>query len=278
MKGKNSIEIPSYTLEIFSDASLSGWGAVCNNQRVNGFWTADDKNHHINYLELKAALLGLQCFANDYKNISILMRIDNTTAISYVNRMGGIKYQRLNAITREIWQWCELRNILIFASYISSKNNVEADFESRKLEPETEYALSDVAFSKIIEFFGMPEVDLFACCSNKKCTRDFSWKGDPGSEAIDAFTVSWEKMYFYAFPPFSIILKMLRKIKRYKAQGIVVVPSWPAQPWYPLFCRMLRNDSIKLKPNKNLLIFCNRQYHPLRRSLSLEAGILSGKL
>ena len=123
----------------------------------------------------------------------------------------------------------------------------------------------------------MPEVDLFASCSNRKCTRYFSWKIDPGSEVIDAFTVSWEEMYFYAFPPFSIILKILRKIKRDLAQGIVVVPSWPAQPWLPPFRHMLRKDSIKLKPNKDLLISCNSQYHRLWRSLSLEAGILSGK-
>lgn len=70
-----------------------------------------------------AAFFGLQCFAEDLHDTNILLRIDNTTAISYINRMGGIQFKNLNDITRQIWEWCESRNLWIFASYISSKKN-----------------------------------------------------------------------------------------------------------------------------------------------------------
>ncbi|KAL7300728.1 hypothetical protein TKK_0006707 [Trichogramma kaykai] len=121
--------------------------------------------------------------------------------------MGGTRFAHLHSAAREIWQFCEERNIWIFASYISSSNNFEADEESRRVEPETEYSLSDSSFEVIIKRWNRPEIDLFASRSNAKCNRYVSWKRDPSSEAIDAFTLSWANLFFYAFPPFSIILK-----------------------------------------------------------------------
>ncbi|CAG4957938.1 unnamed protein product [Colias eurytheme] len=106
----------------------SGWGAVCNNMRANGHWKESELKYHINYLELKAAFFGLKCFAYNVTNCAILMRIDNTTAISYINRMGGIQFPHLNELTRSIWQWCEERDLWLFASYINSK-------EIKKLTP-----------------------------------------------------------------------------------------------------------------------------------------------
>ena len=66
-------------------------------------------------------------------------------------------------------------------SYIKSKDNSEADWKSRKLQPETEYELSNSTFNKIKRAFGLPEIDLFASRTNKQ---------DPKSETIDAFTIS----------------------------------------------------------------------------------------
>ena len=86
-----------------------------------------------------------------------------------------------------------------------------------------------------------------------------------------------KNFFFYAFPPFSIILRTLRKIKKEKAEGIVVVPDWPAQPWYPLFHSMLEAEPIKFKPNIDLLSSCNREPHTLWKRLTLVAGRLSGK-
>lgn len=77
---------------IFTDASLTGWGAVCETKRVNGFWTLQEKSKHINYPELLAVFFALKCLASNWHDCHILLRIDNTTAISYINRMGGIQY------------------------------------------------------------------------------------------------------------------------------------------------------------------------------------------
>lgn len=191
--------------------------------------------------------------------------------------MGGVKFQKLSDLARTIWEWCEEREIFIFASYIASKDNVEADFESRKRNFETEFELSDVVFQKIVEKFGYPDIDLFASRINTKCEKYVSWTKDPGSFAVDAFTISWKERFFYAFPPFILITKILQKIKAEKAEGIVVVPQWPAQPWFPLFLSLLKSDVLTFKSKSNTLLLPDRKPHPLWRSLTLVAGRLSGR-
>ncbi|XP_044586107.1 uncharacterized protein LOC123266143 [Cotesia glomerata] len=197
---KNQIRTLSYRLEIFSDASLTGWGAHCNGENAHGFWTQAERKLHINHLEIIAAFLALKCFAKDYKNCEILLRIDNTTAISYINRMGGVQYVELNKRARDIWTWCEERKIWIFASYIPSRENTEADRESRRANVDTEWELEDQSFQKIVNKWGTPLIDLFASRNNTKAKWFCSWKRDPEALYIDAFTVNEASTSENSFP------------------------------------------------------------------------------
>lgn len=274
----NPIRDGKFSLEIFSDASLTGWGVMCNGERSNGFWDSVESQNHINQLELKAAFIGLQCFASNIRSSEILLRIDNTVAISYINRMGGIQYTHLNDIARRIWKWCEERQLYVFASYIKSKDNVEADEESRRMNIDTEWNLSTIAFNNIVDEFGQPEIDLFASRLNTKCQRYISWKRDPSAFNVDAFTIDWSPYFFYSFPPFSLILKCLRKIINDKATGIMVVPHWPSQPWFPLFKSLMAREPIYFYPDRNLLLSPSREPHPRWRKLTLVSCQLSGLL
>lgn len=271
------VRFGQYSLEIYSDASRTGWGISCADQTASGRWSQDELVHHINYLELQAAFFGLKIFAKDLSNCEILLRIDNTTAISYINRMGGIQFPHLNSLSRRIWQWCEQRDIFIFASYISSTDNYIADQESRRINIDVEWELTDKAFSKICRFFGHPEIDLFASRLNKKCHRFVSWHRDPEAFAIDAFTLSWSDCYFYIFSPFCLILRVLQKIVNDKGEGIVIVPLWPSQPWYPLYKKLLISDTIIFSPDQKWLSSPYSSEHKLQQKLTLVAGLLSGR-
>jgi len=110
---------------ISSDASLTGWGAHHEGVTAHGLWSTDERKFSINYLELLASFFALKCFASNLHSCKILLRIDNTSAIAYINRTGGIQFPHLSELARQIWQWCESRKLWIFASYIQSKLNVE---------------------------------------------------------------------------------------------------------------------------------------------------------
>ena len=56
---------------------------------VGGRWPPGEEISHINVLELYASKLVLQSLAKSFNNGHIKILLDNTTAISYLNRMGG---------------------------------------------------------------------------------------------------------------------------------------------------------------------------------------------
>lgn len=270
------IKQPNFAFEIYSDASTTGWGTYCEGQRTRGFWNEEESHKHINYLELLAALYSLQSFTRDVYNKHILLRIDNKTAISCINKMGSTQYKTLNSITSQIWEWCENRNLYVFASYIASADNHRADVESRCLSVETEYKLNTKTFTHITKKLGSPTIDLFASKINAKCQNYCSWSPDPNSLVVDSFTIKWDFLG-YAFPPFAIIAKVLAKIIEDGATIILVVPYWPTQPWFPLFKKLCIEPPVFCRPSKQLLLSPLRQQHPLHKSLTLVAGKLSGR-
>ena len=94
---------------------------------------------------------------------------------------------------------------------------------------------------------------MFASNINYQFHTYFSYKADPKAKAVDSFTVSWHSLKFYAFPPFSIISRTLKKIKAEKAEGILVVPYWPNQVWFPVLFKMLIDIPMSITSTKNIL-------------------------
>ena len=89
---------------IDTDASLIGWGAVCSAVTAQGSFTPSDvysAEGNINVLELLAVKYGLQSFASIIKNRHILVRCDNSTAVSYISNMGGTHSRLCNAVAKE---------------------------------------------------------------------------------------------------------------------------------------------------------------------------------
>ena len=125
-------------LTITTDASKTGRGAVCGHVSTGGYWSHLEAENHINILELVLAYLGMQTFAKRKTNFHVRMKIDNTTAVSVINRMGTSHSTECNAIGKNIWEWCIDRNIWVSAAHISGKCNPIADSESRKDHRELE--------------------------------------------------------------------------------------------------------------------------------------------
>jgi hypothetical protein len=76
-------------MDFYSDASLSGWGAVCNGVTTNGSWTLSDNHRHINLLELLGAMFAIQAFLGHSSGILVRLILDNAMAVAYINHGGG---------------------------------------------------------------------------------------------------------------------------------------------------------------------------------------------
>ena len=92
-----------FSLIVESDASLLRWEATCDGHPAQGQWSPLEVSRHINYLELLPAFYGLQTFANA-QHIHVQLKLDNSTANSYLSNMGGIKSDNLNSLVQQLWE------------------------------------------------------------------------------------------------------------------------------------------------------------------------------
>ena len=274
------IRRPPIDLWIECDASLKGWGVSVQSRgtATGGAWSQLEAIQHINYLELLATFLGLKTFFSDSENIHIGVKSDSSTAVYYLNAMGGMASLLLDDLTKEIWEWCFSRNIFITAQHIPGILNVEADKWSREFVSSAEWKLKPCIFTRLCSHFFTPDVDLFASRLNNQIPRYFSWLPDPGAFRVDAFMHSWSSLQPYIFPPFSILGRVLIKITEDEVdKAIIVVPFWPSQHWYPLLLAALVSFPVRLPHHRDLLTLTpDGSPHPLRR-LCLIACEVSGK-
>ena len=138
-----------------------------------------------------------------------------------------------------IWQWCISKNIWISDAFIPGTKDIIADKKSCLFDDNTEWTLDHSIFQKICITFFKPDTDLVASRLNNKCEKYIAWHPDPYAFAVDAFSEKWANMNFYCFPPCSLIGKVLPKIIHDQANGILIVPVWTTQAWFPAALRMV---------------------------------------
>lgn len=148
-------DLPKVT--ITTDASLLGWGAVLGHRSIGGRWSAEERNNHINILEMMAIFQAIKSFILEISNNHIMILCDNTTAVSYITNMGGIKSISCDKVSKQIWLFC-IKTIWLSCSHIPGKLNTLADLKSRKFNDKLEWKLNQKVFYKLCA----PDIDLFA--------------------------------------------------------------------------------------------------------------------
>ena len=139
------------------------------------------------------------------------------------------------------------------------------------IHPMVQFAIERIKFT--------PDIDLFASKLNKPFHENCSYRSDPDATYIDAFSISWEKLKIYCFPPFSCVLLAIQKIKEEQATGILIVPNLPTQPWYPLVKHLLVAPPHICRSSPTLLHIpaAPEEQHPLATKLELMICHVSGK-
>ena len=247
--GRTTLRRP-IQITIQSDASLAGWGAVCSGVKTGGSWTPQEREMHINCLELLATELAMKSFIKDHRGVSVLLQLDNSTAVAYINNLGGTVSPLLTSMARSLWLWALERDIVISAQHIPGVSNTTADLESRVERDRSDWMLVPAVFQKINQIFGPLEIDLFASRLTHQLPRFFSWRPDPQAEAVDAFQQDWSQLRGYANPPWCLVGRVLNKVRTQQAQLVLVAPVWRGQSWYPVLLGMLREFPRLLSPQQ----------------------------
>ena len=274
------IRYPKISTTIYTDVSLEGWGASMGNVSPGGAWLPDERLMHINVLELKAILLVLKSFVKiNHKHIKIMS--DNTTAIHRINKMGTSHSMECHHQVLKIWEWAVINKNYLSAAHIPAKLNTVADKESRSNHVDTEWMLQSKFLNLVLQHLCFkPEIDLFATNINIQFGKYAAFRPDPGEVYIDTFSIDRSDLKFYAFPPISVIPRVVSKVKQDSAEGIIVAPFWPTQVWYPAMLKMLITTSVLLNSRKSLLVLPQtpNQVHPMWKKMSMLVVHLSGSL
>ena len=161
-KGR-SITSWNTSITLTTDASKSGYGGhLSKKETFQGIWSRKESLLHINVLEMEAVMLSIQHFLPKLVGKNVLIRLDNSTVVRYINKQGGTHSPQLCMRTWKLWQLALDNQMLLKAAHIAGKKNILADRLSRfKVQP-TEWTLNKKIVLKLFTIWEVPHIDLFA--------------------------------------------------------------------------------------------------------------------
>ena len=125
------------------------------------------------------------------------------------------------------------------------------------LRSNTEWQFSLSFFKHVVNRIeGLVDIDIMASWTSCQVSTFVSQQPDQESVAVNCSTINWSSLMFWSFPPFSLILWVLMKVREYEATGMLVVPNCPPPPGYPQVMHLLIDWS---RPH----IFFQRSQDPL---------------
>lgn len=229
-------------IDVFTDASQEAWGIVYEDQEISKPWSPEEYPHHINYKELKVIWYLIQ--RPDMRGRTIQVICDNTTAIAQINKFGGTRSPQLLELATSIWDFCIKTGTRLMTTYVPSQFN-PADSPSRRMTAQLEWSINSSFFQHLDSVWGPHSVDLFASAGNAKVPRYISWLHEDTAWKQDAFSCSWKNLgRMYVCPPWSLLNRVMEKIRIDKAQATVITPDWPSMIWYPTVKTMSISNPI----------------------------------
>ena len=126
----------------------------------------------------------------------------------------------------------------------------------------------------IFNTLGRPHVDLFASATNAVLPTFCTRFPHPKAWGTNAFSLSWKGMHAYAYPPISLIRKVLAKLEEEPCKLLLVAPLWPRQHWFQRLLGLLIAPP-RLLPGRKDLLQQGRNQFPQPENLHLTAWLLS---
>ena len=232
------LKVPTPNLELFTDASLHGYGAIMGDKTMAGTWTRRYKEKHINSLELEAVRRALLTFADLVVSNTVRVHSDNSTTVACLKRQGSLKSRTLNKLTAKLVSWADKNSVTLIPVHIQGYRNVEADALSRKdLTHASEWSLSSKEFHRVVTWSKLtpPWLDLMATDKNKQTDSFICPYPHPNAAAVDALNTPWNYTgTLWIYPPTAVMTRVINKIRETQSiRLIIVAPDLPSKPWFP---------------------------------------------
>ena len=158
--------------------------------------------------------------------------------------------------------WCKSNDLSITATHLPGILNSIADEQYRKSLDSSDWMLCRSSF-RTLSVVWKTDINLFATKWNAPLPIFNSWMIQPDAFALNAFLLNWSRFKEYAFPPFTLIARCLAKVRKEKAELVLVCPLWFSQPWFPLLLNLACDTPRIFRFRPDLLVSCSDTPHPL---------------
>ena len=227
---------PSAVRVVYSDASDTGYGGYVIEHGAcvaYGQWTEQEAQQSSTWRELTAVLRVLMAVAAKLSNFRVRWFTDNQNVAHIL--VVGSKKPLLQAVALRIFSLTVQSQIRLEPEWIPRELNERADYLSRIIDYD-DWQLNPSVFSELEDCWGPHSVDRFASFHNCQVPRFNSRCWNPGSEAVDAFTVDWSGENNWWCPPIGLIPRVIRHAQACRAEGSMVVYTIVA------FCSILASS------------------------------------
>ncbi len=252
---------------VTTDASNTGWGALCEGKPTFGHWSKTESGFHINWAGNASSLSSLPVFPAGPNR--------TPCADSLRQHVRGVLYKSPGRCLLEAPLYSgrapsgmgSLR-----AAHLPGRLNQGADMLSRSNVPSEEWMLHPQVVQKIWKTFGKAEVDLFASKDNSHCPTYYS-------KDRDALAHDWPNLLLYAFPPIALLPQVVRRIREQGHKVLLVAPLWRNQPWLSELTQLLTAAPWPVPLRRDLLSQENGTiWHPRPELWALYILPLNGSL
>ena len=172
---------------------------------------------------VKSSFLALQAFLPQLKHQHVQIGIDNKTAMTYINKLGGTRSHHLTSLALEMWNFAADRNLTLSAVYVPREENQIADKKSRVFKDSLEWMLHPAVFQALQKEVGCFSIDLSLCN-----------KGEPSGSCICQLeTRAWGschrcfqcKMGFSTGLPIPSLLYDQKVLQENSARSVTLCPD-----------------------------------------------------
>ena len=206
-----------------SDASNVACGAylVGTEEVSHRMWSSSEAEKSSTWRELKAVHFALTSFKNSVQGKSVKWHSDNQGAVRIVDI--GSPNAELHSIALDIFDFCRNFNVRFVSQWVPRELNTRADDVSNIIDFDDWYTTQGF-FAHLDHIWGPHTVDRFANALNAHLPRFNSRFRVPGTEAVDAFSVSWAAENNWLVPPVHCIIRVIQHLLVCSAFGTLVVP------------------------------------------------------
>ena len=262
---------------IQSDASLAGWGAVCNGVKTGGSWTSQEQEMHINCLELLATELAMKWFLKSHRGVTVLLQLDNSTAVAYINNLGGHSIpcpHHHGQITLAVGSG-QRHNALSKTHSRSAEHYSRPGIQSGEGQVRLDALARSVQKSQPNS--GPPGGRPVLLTVDSPIATVLQLETRPTGGSNRCISTGLGQLKGYANPPWCLVGRVLNKVRSQEAQLILVAQVWRGQSWYPILLGMLR-DFLRLLSSQQAQMQRGGQQRTVEFTPQLTVWPVSGKI